>query len=183
MRWTRAGFEYGVERGIVVARSTVDLAHEVESVDVGKQQLRPHDERSAGQTVVRIGRAARQLCKIIRGQIGQCPQRLKHDCVAFDERTYRQRVVITVGMLGGNLVQVVILVLQGVIELVGVGNPFTRAKFGLIGHHEQRLGFGVVDPDDLIAEQAQLDLGQIVGRLEQSSRTNSFWSDSRSLGR
>jgi hypothetical protein len=56
------------------------------------------------------------------------------------------------------------------VELVGVGHALARAKAGLVGDHEERLGLSVVHADDLIAQQAQLDLDQIVGRLEQAEQ-------------
>ena len=63
-----------------------------------------------------------------------------------------------------------VLVLQRVIELVCVGHALARAEACLIGDDEERLRLGVVDADDLVAQQVQLDLDKVVGWLDQAEQ-------------
>src|ERR1700730_16548549 len=82
----------------------------------------------------------------------------------------RQRAIVAVGVLGRDQVQIKVLVLQGVVELVGVRHAFGGAEGALIGEDEQGLRGGVVHPDDLVAQQLELDLDDVVGCLDQAER-------------
>ena len=73
-------------------------------------------------------------------------------------------------MLGRDPVQIEVLVLQGVIELVGVGDALGGTEAAVVRHDEQRLHIGVVDADHLIGEQIELNLNEVLRRFEQAER-------------
>ena len=96
----------------------------------------------------------------------ESPGQHRHRGVALDHRRPREALVVLSLGIPIDGVEVEGRVLEGMGVLVRVRHPCVGVEAGIGDHHHALLGV-VVEAEDLVPEQLELELGDILTRLEQ----------------